>query len=146
VASAGATIGTDPAAIDGPEDVSLVVGAGACPADLRIAISRILNPPISATALLGSYDFGPSGVDFAQPATVTIPYTVSGSSRPVLPYWYDSVTGTLSQQGLTEIQNIIISSELNALRFRTTHFTPFYLVEATADGTPVEGTFVGSGD
>lgn len=52
----------------------------------------------------------------------------------------------LSQQGITEVQNIIISSELNALRFQTTHFTPFYLVEAVADGTPVEGTFfAGSG-
>ncbi len=66
VASAGATIGTDPAAINGPEDVSIIVPAGACQADLRMAISRILNPQISSEALLGSYDFGPSGSNFEQ--------------------------------------------------------------------------------
>jgi hypothetical protein len=38
------------------------------------------------------------------------------------------VTGTLSQQGITDVQNLTISSKLNALQFRTTHFTPFYLV------------------
>jgi len=139
-ASVGAIIGADPAAIRGPDDVSLVVPAKACQADLRMAISRILNPQISAVALLGSWDFSPSGVDFDQPVTVTIPYTVSTTSRKVLPYWYDSVTGALSQQGITDVQNLYISSRLSALRFRTTHFTPFYLVEAASQSTTPTGS------
>jgi hypothetical protein len=135
-AAAGATVGTDPAAINGPEDVSVVVPAGACPADLRMAISRILNPQVSSEALLGGYDFGPSGSAFEHPVTVTIPYTTSTGSRRILPYWYDSVTGALSQQGITDIQNLYISPKLNALQFRTTHFTPFYLVDADAADAP----------
>ena len=138
VASVGAIIGTDPAAINGPEDVSVAVPAGACQADLRMAIWRILNPQV--TVSLGSYEFGPSGSNFNQPVMVTIPYTTSSGNRRVLPYWYDSVTGALSQQGITDIQNLYISSKLSALQFRTTHFTPFYLVEADADGAAVTGT------
>jgi len=145
VASVGAIIGTAPAAIKTAQDVSLVVPAGACQADLRMAISSILNPPISAVALLGSYDFGPSGVSFNQAVTVTIPYAVTANNRKVLPYWYDSVTGALSQQGITDVQNISISSKLSALQFRTTHFTPFYLVETTADGVPLDGGTAGGG-
>ncbi|MCL5736262.1 MAG: hypothetical protein M1274_11850, partial [Actinobacteria bacterium] len=134
VASTGATIGTDPTAISRPEDVSIIVPAGACQADLRMTISQILNPQVSSEALLGSYDFGPSGSTFDHPVTVTIPYTTSAGNRRILPYWYDSVTGALSQQGITDVQNLYISAKLSALRFRTTHFTPFYLVDADANG------------
>jgi len=143
VASVGATIGADPAAISGPEDVSVVVPAGACQADLRMAIWRILNPQV--TVSLGSYEFGPSGSNFDHAVTVTIPYTTSTGNRRVLPYWYDSVTGALSQQGITDIQSLYISSRLSTLQFRTTHFTPFYLVEADADGVAVTGTGGASG-
>jgi PKD repeat protein len=140
VASVGATIGTDPAAIRGPEDVSVIVPAGACEADLRMAISPILNPQVSSTVLLASYEFGPSGSNFDQPVMVTIPYTTSTGNRRVLPYWYDSATGTLSQQGVTDIQNLYISPKLSALQFRTTHFTPFYLLDADANGAATAGT------
>ncbi|MCU0918574.1 MAG: Ig-like domain-containing protein, partial [Planctomycetes bacterium] len=143
VAADGATLGTDPAAITTVDDVSLVLPAGAYQADLRMTITRILNPRISSMALLGSYDFGPSGVTFEQPVTVTIPYTVAAGDRRVLPYWYDAVVGALSQQGITDIRNLTISDQLNALQFRTTHFTPFYLVEATPEGEPVEGSLSG---
>jgi hypothetical protein len=142
-ASVGATLGADPAAIRAPQDVSLVVPPGAFQADLRMAISSILNPQVSADALLGSYEFGPGGMDFDQPVTVTIPYAVSSRRQQALPYWYDSVTGTLSQQGITGVQNVYISSRLNALRFRTTHFAPFYIIKADAQVSPslsVSGT------
>jgi PKD repeat protein len=143
VAAIGATIGTDPASISGPEDVSVVVPAGACQADLRMTIWRILNPQVAVS--LGSYEFGPSGSHFDQPVTVTIPYTTPTGNRRILPYWYDSVTGSLSQQGITDIQNLYVSSKLSALQFRTTHFTPFYLVEADANGAAVTDTGGASG-
>ncbi|MEN6575342.1 MAG: putative Ig domain-containing protein [Phycisphaerales bacterium] len=127
-AATGATVGTDPAAINGSEDVSVVVPPGACPTDLRITISKILNPLISPADCLGSYDFGPSGVDFDQPVTVTIPYEVSEGDYQAQAYWYNSLTGALSQQGITDIENITISDNVYALRFKTTHFTPYYVV------------------
>ncbi len=128
VASVGATIGVDPAAIDEPDDVSVIVPPGACQSDARISISRILNPPVAPAECLGSYDFGPSGIDFDVPVTVTIPYRFSGTGGSAKPYWYDSLTGALSQSGITDIENIVINENLSALRFKTTHFTPFYLV------------------
>ena len=142
-ASAGATIGTEPSAIRGTEDVSIVVPPQACQANLRVTISKVINPQVSATDLLGSYDFGPSGIDFDQPVTVTVPYRVSGGTR-ARAYWYDSMTGALSQQGITDVESITISSGLKALRFKTTHFTPFYIVASETVSTPT-GSSSGGG-
>jgi len=132
IASSGGTVGTDPNAIAGPDEVSIVVPAGACPYDLTITIAKIENPQEFALQYLSSYDFGPSGLEFSQPVTITIPYAVADSTSTPSAYWYDSLTGALSQQGMTDIQTIQLSSTLNALRFKTTHFTPFYIVAAAA--------------
>jgi PKD repeat protein len=127
-ASLGATVGTEPANISGVGDVSVVVPAGACPYDATITISRIQNPQAFSTPCLSTYDFGPSGMVFSVPVTVTIPYAVSADGTSASPYWYDSLTGALSQQGITEVETIVISPTLHALRFKTTHFTPFYVL------------------
>ncbi len=132
VASMGGTVGTDPNAISGPDEVSIVVPAGACAYDLTITITKIENPQEFALQYLSSYDFGPSGFEFSQPVTITIPYAVADSASTPSAYWYDSLTGALSQQGITDIQTIQLSSTLYALRFKTTHFTPFYIVAAAA--------------
>ena len=126
-ASSGATVGTTPAT--GVDDVSVVVPPGACLYDIKITISKIKNPEAFATQCLGSYDFGPSGMEFSQPVTVTIPYAVSSSGTSASAYWYNSLTGALSQQGITDVKNLQISSTLYALRFTTTHFTPYLLLE-----------------
>jgi len=52
-----------------------------------------------------------------------------------VPYWFNSLTGTLSQQGITNIRDIVISSTLHAVSFETMHFTPFYLLEGGATVT-----------
>ncbi len=118
-------VGTDPQAITTVDDVSIVVPAGACSYDVAITVSKIANLPAFAAPCLGGYDFGPSGIQFSQPVTITIPYVnVSGSATL---YWFNSLTGALSQQGITDIQDIPISSSLHALSFKTTHFTAFYL-------------------
>jgi hypothetical protein len=107
---------------------------------VRITIAEILNPQAMPVECLGSYDFGPSGIEFERPVTVTIPYRYAHAGSPALPYWYDSLTGALTQQGITDIENLVISDDLNALRFRTTHFTPFYLVAGVGDaGESPEG-------
>jgi hypothetical protein len=144
MASAGATIGTDPAAIKGPDDVSIVVPAHAYQADVRVTISRLINPQVSPADCLGSYDFGPSGIDFDQPVTVTVPYRVSGGTR-ARAYWYNSMTGALSEQGITDVESLTLSAGLSALRFKTTHFTPFYVVAGETTGTSTSGGSSSSG-
>ncbi|UCD49845.1 MAG: right-handed parallel beta-helix repeat-containing protein [Phycisphaerales bacterium] len=143
IASEGAMIGPDPSTIDEPSDVSLIVPPGACQSDVRITIAEILNPQAMPVECLGSYDFGPSGIGFDEPVTVTIPYRFNGDGNSATPYWYDSLTGALSTQGITDIQNIVVAADLNALQFKTTHFTPFYLMAAeveTADSSDSESS------
>jgi len=134
-ASSGATVGTDPANITSLDDVSVVIPAGACPCDTEITISRIVNPPEFAVQCLAVYDFGPSGLQFSQPVTITIPYGISGAGTLATPYWFSSLTGSLSQQGMTDIQDIVISPTLHALSFKTTHFTAFYVMSGTVAAT-----------
>jgi hypothetical protein len=144
-ASSGGTIGTDPNAITGPDDASIVAPAGACPHDVTISITKIENPQEFAVRQLSSYDFGPSGVEFSRPVTVTIPYTVASSGTSPSAYWYDSLTGALSQQGITDIEIIELSASLHALRFKTTHFTAFYVVFATGATAGAAGGGGGGG-
>jgi chitodextrinase len=134
-ASAGATVGVNPANIDSVDDVSVTVPAGACSCDIRITISEIKNPQEFTVPCLAAYDFGPSGIQFNRPVTITIPYAVPASQGSVTPYWFNSLTGALSQQGITDIKDIVISPTLHAVSFKTTHFTPVYVVEGTAGGT-----------
>ncbi len=145
VASAGATVRTNPASIASIDDVSVVVPAGACSSDVRITISKIENPQQFAVQCLAAYDFGPSGIQFSQPVTITIPYSVPASQGSAKPYWYNAPTGAFTQQGITDIHDIVLSPTLHALSFKTTHFTPFYVVEGTAGGTAIAGGGGGGG-
>jgi hypothetical protein len=131
-AGSGATVGTSPSEIDSADDVSVMVPTGACSYDATISITKIKNPPAFAFRHLSSYDFGPSGIAFSEPVTITIPYAVSASDATPTAYWYDSLTGALSQQGITNVEIIVLSPTLHALRFKTTHFTPFYVAAAAA--------------
>jgi hypothetical protein len=140
-ADVGATIGTEPSAIESPDDVSIVVPPNAVQEDIRISISKIVNPKASPVASVGSYEFGPSGVDFSQAVTVTIPYRLSDSTSRAKPYWYDALTGAFSQQGITDVEDVAISPTLRALRFKTTHFTPYYVLPG--DTGRANGTIAG---
>jgi hypothetical protein len=132
--SSCATIGTDPASITGVDDVSIVMPAGASPCELNITISKVENPPkLSVPLFSSSYEFGPSGADFAQPVTITIPYVVS-SDASASAYWYNTLAGTSSQRGITNIETVVISPTLYALRFKTTHFTQFFVGGSSGGG------------
>jgi len=93
---------------------------------------------------LSGCDFSPSGIVFNQPVTITIPYAVS-NAHSATPYWYNSLSGALSQQGITDIQDIVISPTLHALSFKTTHFTPFYLLFSSAGAAAAGGGGGGGG-
>ncbi len=134
-ASEGGTIGTGKTRdIRDVDDVSIAIPAGACPYDLTISINRIINPHNCDLPCLSGYDFSPSGVEFNSPVTITIPYAVSSTAGTPAAYWYDSRTGTASRQGIENVEIIELSSDLHALRFTTTHLTPYYaLLEVTTD-------------
>lgn len=129
------TIGTgDVEDIRDVDDVSIAIPAGACPYDVTISVTRIVNPHDFNLPCLSGYDFSPSGLEFNSPVTITIPYAVSSTAGTPAAYWYDSHTGVASQQGIDNVEIIELSSNLHALRFTTTHLTPYYaLLEAAPD-------------
>jgi hypothetical protein len=124
----GGRVGTDPLAITGDSDVSIQIPSYACDCDMTITISEIQNFPKFTAVCIAGYEIGPSGTPFSYPATVTIPYASSGSGQAT-PYWYDAQTGTLSQQGMTEIANRLLTSRIRVISFKTTHLTTFYILE-----------------
>ncbi len=127
--AAGGRVGVDPASIDDVGDVSIQIPPWAYDCDVAISISGVQNLPRFASASIAGYEIGPSGLQFAFPATVTIPYTSSGSGQRT-PYWYDTQTGTLSQQGITDITYRTLANGIPVVSFKTTHLTPFYILES----------------
>lgn len=130
-AAVGGTVGSlSPAGVG---DVSVAIAGGASPHDVDVSISEMQNPPSVSSEAILVYEFSPSGLEFSEPVTITVPYAVADfpDGTPT-PYWYDTQTGTLSQQGISNIERIEISATVRAVRFRTTHFTPYGLFEAAA--------------
>ncbi len=128
----GGRVGTDPASIDDAGDVSIQIPPSAYDCDVAISIAEILNIPRFTSLGVVGYEIGPSGIQFAFPVTVTIPYTASGSGR-VTPYWYDpslsAVLQPLSQSGMTEITNTTLANGVPVVSFKTNHLTAFFLLE-----------------
>ncbi len=127
--AAGGRVGVDPASIDGVGDVSIQIPPAACGYDVAISISEIQNLPRFTSLGIAGYEIGPSGLQFAVPATVTIPYASSGVGVRT-PYWYDTQTGILSQQGMTDITYRTLANGIPVISFKTTHLTPFYILES----------------
>ena len=133
--SSGGTIGTgDIKDVTDVDDVSITIPAGACPYDVTISITRIVNPHDCSLPCLNGYDFGPSGLEFKSPVTITIPYLVSSTAGTPVACWYDSLTGIASRDGIDNVEIIELSPNLHVLRFTTTHLTPYYaLLEPATD-------------
>jgi len=144
VGATGGTVGVAlPTQLD---DVSVVIPAGACPYDVTVSIARIWNLEPGLPADILPYEFGPSGLQFEAPVTITIPYAIADfPGAPPQPYWYDTMTGAMSQQGITNIQYLALSSTLHALRFQTTHFTPYAVVGEVEEGIVPRGGGGGGG-
>ena len=138
-ASEGGTVGVaSPSNVD---EVSVVIPPQAVSQDITVTVARMKNAPGVPSSGVLPYEFGPSGLQFDPPVTITIPYATAdfGDEQPV-PVWYDSRAGGLSQQGITDIEHIVLSPTIQALRFKTTHFTPYYLVSTTALAETVGGS------
>ena len=120
------TVGTVPGSITNIDDVSAEIPRGAYLADVKVTISRIRNPQKrSSNNRTFLYEFGPSGTTFSEPVTITIPYNATTLVGSPSAYWYNPLTGVYSQEGITDVEVIQISSGLYALRFKTTHFSIF---------------------
>ena len=129
------TIGKGVSAITNQDDICVVIPAGTYLCDVNITSSKIENPPnLSITFLSALYEFGPSGITFDQPVTLIIPYIASGSDSRTI-YWYDILTAAASQEGVTNVEDITILGTLHAIRFKTDHFTPFFVGSGGSSGS-----------
>jgi len=126
--SAGGRVGVDPGAVNDSNDVSITVPSDAYACEVVLSISQIENLPSFASPCIAGFEIGPSGVQFSFPATVTIPYANSASGQAI-PYWYDAQTGSLSQQGISEITSTKLANGMSIVSFKTTHLTSFYILE-----------------
>jgi hypothetical protein len=129
-ASTGGTVGVAPPSQI--SDASVAIPGGSCPHDVTITIAETLNPPSVPAGTILAYDFAPSGLQFSQSVTITIPYLVADypGSAPD-PYWYDPQTGSLSQAGISGIETLDLSETMGAIRFETTHFTTYGLLDSS---------------
>ncbi|MCP4712296.1 MAG: hypothetical protein GY869_27050, partial [Planctomycetes bacterium] len=128
-AEQGGIVGTDPSLIVNQNDISVEIPANALRVDTLITISKIKNPPapdsLSVTDIIAQYEFGPSwNIEFFKPVIITIPYSVEKFGDETA-LWYNPQTGQLSDSGITNIEHLIITDTLHAIRFKTTHFTRY---------------------
>ncbi len=129
-AATGGTVGTIPQEINSLDEVCVQVPPGAFWSDVILTISKIDNPPSASFAMVNSpsYEFGPSStLEFAKPVTITLPYNPNTSNISPTVYWYNPHTGTLSQSGISNVEDITLASGLHALQFRTTHFSQYMI-------------------
>jgi len=113
-----------------PGDISIKVPPRAFPCDTWVNASRIRNTQRFGTReSVDQFEFGPSGIQFGVPITITIAYEPLGA--PVEVYWYDPNTDALRQDGITNVTHIE-KPTVDLVRFKTRHFTPFYLFEGSA--------------
>jgi len=126
----GANYGDKVGHLRSPGDISIKVPPRAFPCDVTISASGIKNPQgFGARKSVGNFEFGPSGIQFGVPITITIAYAPLGAPAEV--YWYDPVTDTFRQDGITNVTHIE-KETVHLVRFKTRHFTPFYLFEGSA--------------
>jgi uncharacterized repeat protein (TIGR02543 family) len=131
VSSAGGLVGTSPKKIKTLDDVSVAIPALACPADATIRAARLRNPRWLTEQSLRPMAFGPGGLVFTQPVTITIPYSPAGRDN-IGVCWFDAATGMFRQDGIANVRSIPFGSGLAALQFEATHLGSFYLVSGIA--------------
>jgi len=149
-AEQGGRVGADPAHIAGLDDVSVELPPGAFWVDVQVSITPIDNPvPATVTSpldIIARYEIGPSSaLEFAKPVTITIPYNPNDVPDQSA-FWYNPQTGELSQSGLSNIEHLVISPTLHAIRFSTTHFTQYVLAApAQSQAAPLDSGGGGGG-
>ncbi|MBC8469018.1 MAG: hypothetical protein H8D56_06060 [Planctomycetes bacterium] len=133
--------------LNSPGEINIKIPPRAFPfdCDMVISASRIMNTNtqrFTAKECKGQFEFGPSGIHFSVPITITIAY--APSSAPAEVYWYDPENDILRQDGITNVE-YIEKATVHLVRFKTRHFTSFYLVEGDAAAAVVGGGGGGGG-
>ncbi len=124
--------------IDDADDVRIEIPAGALQVDTTVKIRKLNNPPDLPPGAFGVYyEFSPSGLEFLQPVTITIPHKAAdcpGHSAynvyfydpsvlpPGLPWSRDGITNV---KHVTDLQDTSLPADVHIIRFDTTHFTAF---------------------
>jgi hypothetical protein len=151
---AGKTIvelnGANAGYVDDATDVLVEIPAGAMPSNIRVTISEVRNLPELPSGAFGvCYDFGPSGLQFSAPVTITIPH--AADECPGLPiyrvYWYNTVIGAWSTSGITNVRHLDdtapnVAPGIHAVQFDTMHLGIF---GASAGAAPTGGGGGGGG-
>ncbi|KPK78103.1 MAG: hypothetical protein AMJ79_00850 [Phycisphaerae bacterium SM23_30] len=130
----GGRIGPLPENISDLNDISIEVPPHALWSDVMLSVHGIKNPapPPFANTPLAAYEFGPSSpLEFAVPITITIPYLITDNDQLGTIYWYNPAIDSYSQSGLSDIEQIVLSSDLHVIRFKTTHFSQFVILNQT---------------
>ncbi|MBN1846928.1 MAG: hypothetical protein JW810_14675 [Sedimentisphaerales bacterium] len=137
LAASGGYVGAPPGDIQNPQDVCVEIPAGALWSDLTVSVLQVDNAADNNTTdggnIMARYEFGPSCLEeFAQPVTITIAYSPSETEDETV-YWVNLQTDDLSQSGISDIERLVLSDFLHALRFTTTHFTQYVIVNGQAN-------------
>ena len=128
--------GTSPGVCDNADDVIVEIPAGTLDTDTTVTISKVENPPeFPADAFGVPYELGPSGLEFTAPVTVTIPHAAADCPNYTtydVRYYepdplkrLDPLLDPWQRGGISDIEHIVISPTLHAVRFKTTHFSTY---------------------
>ncbi len=140
--------------IDDEDDVQIEIPGGSLPVDTEIKIAILHNPPDPPAGAFGVfYEFSPSGFEFLQPVTITIPHAAADCPDHAAynVYFYDpsilppgspwSREGITNVEHLTILQDLSLPPDVHVVRFNTTHFTAF----GVGGGAPVAAGGGGGG-
>ncbi|MBN1975462.1 MAG: hypothetical protein JW787_17630 [Sedimentisphaerales bacterium] len=128
----------DSVIIQTTEKVQISIPSDSIPDGLTvydIEIARLLNPPKLPDGGFGKcYDFMPSGLQFSTPVTITISHTAEDCPGYGVyqVYWYNTQTGTWSQDGISNVQHNFGS--VHNIEFQTTHFSTFVVAGYASSG------------
>ena len=141
--------------IDSADDVRIEIPDGALPISTKIKIAELKNPPEPPSGAFGIfYEFGPSGLQFNLPVTVTIPHKASEcpDHAEYRVYYYDpSIIGGFpwSEDGISNVKHLTsaedpnLPADVHVVQFDTIHFTGFGVGGGAAGGSG--GGVVGGG-
>jgi hypothetical protein len=141
----------NPGVVDDKDDVIIEIPPGVLPTETRIKISKLINPPSLPPGGFGViYEFGPSGLVFNQPVTITIAHAAADcpGHEAFLAYFYNTETGTWSLDGISNVEHLTnaedpsLPADVHAVRFNADHFTAFGTGGGAAGGS---GGVVGGG-
>jgi len=124
---------------DNEYDARVDIPSGALPCDTTITISRLTHEPEPPAGGFGvCFDFGPSGLEFNSPVTITIPHKADlAHPGDIQVYWYDERIGLWSHDGISDVEHLPTTGDVYGLHwvsFQTIHFSTFGVGGSSSGG------------